>query len=145
MSSGRVILSGLYHLSRHIHKSKPDIVQTWMYHADLIGGVIALSSGIKNVFWNIWHKILEAGHSKCSTILIAKLCAKLGKRVPKGIECCAEKAIEVHDRIGYDTSKMTVIVNGYNLSYLRIIPSSKERLTEELGRCIPLNWDGRAF
>jgi glycosyltransferase involved in cell wall biosynthesis len=138
MPSGRVTLSGLYQLFRLIYKSKPDIVQTWMYHADLIGGVIARLSGIKSVFWNIRHTTLEVGHSKRSTILIAKLCAKLSKRVPKGIVCCAEKAVEVHDRIGYDTSKMTVIANGYDLSDLRIISSSKARLTEELGDVFPL-------
>jgi glycosyltransferase involved in cell wall biosynthesis len=138
MPAGRVTLSGLYQLFRLIRKIKPDVVQTWMYHADLIGGIIARLAGIKNVFWNIRHTTLEPGHSKRSTILIANLCAKLSKIVPKGIVCCAKKAVEVHGEIGYDSSKMTVIANGYDLSDLRVIPNSQVLLTEELGDIFPL-------
>ena len=81
---------------------------------------------------------LEPGKSKRSTIFIAKLCAKLSKRVPKRIICCAEKAVEVHGSIGYDTSKMTVIANGYDLSSLHSIPNSQAQLSKELGDVFPL-------
>ena len=138
MPAGRVTLSGLYKLFKLIRKFKPNVVQTWMYHADLIGGVIARLAGIKNIFWNIRHTTLEPGKSKRSTIFIAKLCAKLSKRVPKGIVCNAEKAVEIHGSIGYDTSKMTVIANGYDLSNLRAIPNSQAQLKKELGDVFPL-------
>jgi len=138
MPAGRVTLSGLYQLFKLVRKLKPDAVQAWMYHADLLGGIIARLAGIKNVYWNIRHTTLEPGHSKRSTILIAKLCAKLSKRVPKGIVCCAEKAVEVHGEIGYDTSKMMVIANGYDLSSLRLIPNPQAQLKKELGDVFPL-------
>ena len=138
MPAGRVTLSGLYKLFKLIRKFKPNIVQTWMYHADLIGGVIARLAGIKNVFWNIRHTTLEPGKSKRATFFIAKLCAKLSKRVPKKIVCCAEKAVEVHGSIGYDTSKITVISNGFDLSKLCVIPNSQAQLKKELGDVFPL-------
>ena len=138
MPAGRVTLSGLYKLFKLIRKFKPNVVQTWMYHADLIGGVIARLAGIKNIFWNIRHTTLEPGKSKRSTIFIAKLCAKLSKRVPKGIVCNAEKAVEIHGSIGYDTSKMTVIANGYDLSSLCPIPNAQAQLKKELGNVFPL-------
>jgi len=138
MPAGRVTLSGLYKLFKLIRKFKPNIVQTWMYHADLIGGVIARLAGIKNVFWNIRQTTLEPGKSKRATFFIAKLCAKLSKRVPKKIVCCAEKAVEVHGSIGYDTSKITVISNGYDLSKLCVIPNSQAQLKKELGDVFPL-------
>lgn len=138
MPVGRVTFSGLYQLFKLIRKLKPDVIQTWMYHADLIGGGVARLAGIKNVFWNIRHTTLESAHSKRSTILVAKLCASLSKMIPKGIICCAEKAVEVHGKIGYDTSKMTVIANGYDLSDLRVIPNSQAQLREEVGDIFPL-------
>src|SRR5690554_6161754 len=51
MPSGRVSFSGLYKLYRLLKKLKSDVVQTWMYHADLIGGVVAKAAGIKSIYW----------------------------------------------------------------------------------------------
>jgi glycosyltransferase involved in cell wall biosynthesis len=138
MPVGRVTLSGLYQLFKLIRKIKPEIVQTWMYHADLIGGVIARFSGNKNVYWNIRHSTFEPGDSKYSTILVAKLCAKFSKYIPKEIVCCAEKSIETHSEMGYDTSKMTVIANGYDLSRLNAMPNSQAQLKKKLGDIFPI-------
>lgn len=115
MPAGKVRIAALINLYRLIREIKPDVVQTWMYHADLIGGVIARLAGIRNVFWNIRHTTLESGKSKRSTILIAKLCAHLSRFIPEGIVCCAQKAVTVHSELGYEVSKMTVIGNGYDL------------------------------
>jgi glycosyltransferase involved in cell wall biosynthesis len=138
MPAGRVTLSGLYKLFKLIRKLKPNVVQTWMYHADLIGGVMARLAGIKNVFWNIRNSTLEPEKSKYSTILVNKLCAKLSKRVPKGIVCCAKKSVEVHGSVGYEISKMTVIFNGYDFSKFCVIPNSQAQLKKELGDVFPL-------
>ena len=86
-----------------------------MYHADLIGGIIAKLAGIKHIYWNIRHTTLEKGQSKKSTILVAKLCALLSRFIPKKIICCAHKAVEIHAELGYQKSKMVVIGNGYQL------------------------------
>ncbi|MGZ8105975.1 hypothetical protein ACXU9T_11220 [Proteus mirabilis] len=40
-------LPSLIKLYKIIKKEKPYIVQTWMYHADLIGGIIAKLAGVK--------------------------------------------------------------------------------------------------
>src|SRR5690554_3638596 len=132
MPQGKVTLSGLRKLYTLLKKGKPDAVQTWMYHADLIGGVIAKLAGVKKVFWNIRHSTLEAGKSKRSTIIIAKLCARLSKRVPTGIVCCADEALAVHTAIGYDKSKMTVIYNGYRLDQFNINTEAGSAVKQEL-------------
>lgn len=33
-----------------IKKNRPNIVQTWMYHADLIGGIVAKIARVPNIF-----------------------------------------------------------------------------------------------
>jgi len=38
MPRGRVTASGLLQLWRTVRTVRPDVVQTWMYHADLLGG-----------------------------------------------------------------------------------------------------------
>ena len=62
-----------------IKKINPDVVQTWMPHCDLMGGIIARLAGIKNVYWGVHHSILVRGESKLSTILIVKLNSFLSK------------------------------------------------------------------
>jgi len=119
MPVGRVTISGLLSLYKLIKEYNPDVVQTWMYHADLIGGVIARLARIRSVFWNIRHTTLEIGKSKGTTILVAKLCAWLSYLVPEKIVCCAHKAEKVHSTLGYDSTKIIVISNGYDLSFFR--------------------------
>ena len=50
MPQGELTLKGLIRLYKLLKQKRPDVVQTWMYHADLIGGVIARLAGIKMFF-----------------------------------------------------------------------------------------------
>lgn len=129
---GRVTFGGLRKLFSLIKSGKPDLVQTWMYHADLIGGVIARLAGVKKVFWGIHHSSLEVDKSKRSTILVAKLCALLSKLVPTSIVCCADEAMMVHVAVGYDKSKITVIYNGYSLDQFNINAETGSAVKQEL-------------
>ena len=40
-------------LFRIISQEQPKIVQTWMYHADLIGGVAAKLAGCSKIIWEL--------------------------------------------------------------------------------------------
>ena len=53
--NGRIKLTGLHKLYKLIKQIKPDVVQTWMIHADLIGGLTARIAGIKNIIWGVHH------------------------------------------------------------------------------------------
>lgn len=119
MPAGKIRFAALIKLYKLIRQLKPDVVQTWMYHADLIGGLMARVAGMDNVFWNIRHTTLEPSKSKKTTILIAKLCAYLSAFIPKGIVCCAQEAVRVHSLLGYKASKMIVIGNGYDLEFFK--------------------------
>lgn len=131
MSRGQVTVGGLWKLWRLLCQIRPQAVQTWMYHADLIGGVIARLAGVKRVLWGIHHTTLDAEKSRHSTILVAKLCACISSRVPLSIICCAQKALEVHRELGYASEKLQVIPNGYDLVRFRINENACARLRAE--------------
>lgn len=123
---GKVSISALLKLWRTLKKLKPDVVQTWMYHVNLAGGVIAKLTGAKRVFWGIHHTNLDPKQTAKSTVLVAKICAQLSSFVPYKIICCAEKAVQVHSELGYNKGKMIVIGNGYQLD--QFIPNAETRL-----------------
>jgi len=116
MQPGRPSPLAFIRLIRLLRRNKPDVVQTWMYHGDLFGGFAARVAGIRSVVWGIHNTTLEKDKSKKTTIWIAKLLAKLSWWLPVQIVACAQRAIDVHEALGYDRSKMRFIPNGYDLA-----------------------------
>lgn len=115
MPPGRFRLRGIWKLWRLLREQEPDIVQTWMYHGDFFGGVVARLAGLRRVVWGLHHTTLEAGKSKRSTIFLARICAMLSHAIPTKIICCADSTLSVHKGIGYDAAKLVVVNNGYDL------------------------------
>lgn len=103
-------------LIKILRKERPDVVQTWMYHADFLGGLAARLAGIDAVVWGIRHSTLEPGKSKRTTIWIAKILGMISKWIPKRIAVNAKSALDVHLNMGYFQKKMCLIPNGYDLT-----------------------------
>ncbi len=133
MSRGSVTLKGLirlFHLIRHIN---PDVVQTWMYHADLIGGIVARFAGIRTVVWNIRHSNLDSKKNSLSTRLVAFLCALLSRIIPAKIVSCSEEGVRVHNDLGYLRDKMVVIPNGFDIAHFFPSLELRNSMRNELG------------
>lgn len=133
MPSGRVTFAGLWRLWRTLRELRPDVVQTWMYHADLVGGVVARLAGVKAVCWGVRNSNLMPGVTKRSTIWVATACGFLSRVVPSCIVSCSQHAVEVHRKLSYSATKFVVVPNGYNLSLLGPDPESRERVRAEWG------------
>ena len=131
-SNSKINFFGLFKLYKLIREIKPDVVQTWMSHADLIGGVIARFAGIKNIFWGVHHTNLIKGESKRATMMIVKLNALLSYLVPKKIIYCAEKSREIQELIGFKKTKGVVIQNGYDVNSFYQDNSLSESFRNEL-------------
>jgi glycosyltransferase involved in cell wall biosynthesis len=116
-----------------VARMKPHIVQTWMYHADLIGGVLSRLAGCSRVVWNLRHTTHEEGKTKRTTIWTTDACARLSRHLPAEIVCCSEATYRVHADLGYDARKMRVIPNGFDLT--EFAPDAKARIDirRELG------------
>lgn len=131
MPRGRLRLTGLWRLWRLLGVERPQVVQTWMYHGDFIGGTIARLAGVRRVCWGIRTSTLEPGKSSRSTIWIARFNARLSHWVPQVIICCSEKARVVHAALNYAADKMVVIPNGYDLAQFCPDLGARERLRRE--------------
>ncbi len=115
MRGSRHALRTLWMLRRLIVSEKPDIVQCWMYHSDLLGGVAARLAGHSRIVWGIRTTDLVRGSSRVTAVL-RRVCALLSHFVPRLIVCAAEAARRAHAADGYDTSRMIVIPNGFDTS-----------------------------
>jgi len=132
MQQGKVSLSGLIRLFKLLLQQRPDVVQTWMYHADLIGGLIAKFAGVKNVYWNVRRTNLEKENSKRSRFFVTKACALVSSWIPKKIIYCARRAKIVHEGFGYAVEKGKVIGNGCDTSLFYPFDVSRKQLTANM-------------
>lgn len=119
-------------LKKLLKKIRPDVVQTWMYHADFLGGLAAKSLGIKNIIWGIRTTDVSQGASK-QTVHLSKLCAKLSYYIPTTIVCAAHVSKDYHVGIGYDKSKMIVIPNGFDIEALSSTNVDGLNVREQVG------------
>jgi glycosyltransferase involved in cell wall biosynthesis len=119
-------------VSAILHARRPDLVQTWMYHADLVGGLAGRRNKLP-VVWGIHHTISRRSDLKPATYAIARLNAAISHFVPGRIICCARSSQATHARLGYDRDKMQVIPNGVDTDVFRPDPAARSDVRGELG------------
>jgi glycosyltransferase involved in cell wall biosynthesis len=119
-------------LRRAFRESRPDLVQTWLYHADLVGGLSARGMAVP-VIWGIHHTIAHRGDLRPVTYLLARFNGRLSRSVPNRIICCAQSSRDTHAALGYDKSKMTVIPNGIDTDAFHPDPTARVDVRRELG------------
>jgi glycosyltransferase involved in cell wall biosynthesis len=116
-----------------IRTSKPQIVQTWMYHANLAGGLAARFAGEIPVVWGIHQANLDPQLNKPLTIWTAKGCARMSRWLPSCVLFVSQSALLLHTRLGYAARRMAVIPNGFDLHEFRPDSAARLSLRRELG------------
>jgi glycosyltransferase involved in cell wall biosynthesis len=123
----------VFRLAKWIRKFNPDIVQTWMYHADLVGGIASKIAGGAPVIWGIHNSNLDSKTSKWLTRWVVKLCAVLSHTIPNLVSYCSFVSKELHVKIGYKPQIMRFIPNGFDLQLFTPDPLAYQSVREELG------------
>ncbi len=117
-----------------IKKQKPDLIQTWLYHADLIGSLASFLLGFKKLIWNIRSSdaLLGKGLS-ISGFLSMKICSLISHYIPHTIISVAERAKDQHIKQGYCEKKFKVIHNGFFLEEFNPLLNITKNLRERNG------------
>lgn len=133
MKGGVPTPSGLIALVKLIRQFKPDVIQTWMYHADLFGGCLGKLASKSKIVWNIRQGDLEYRNLKLHTYITAKLSAWISSFVPDVILTNSFIAKDNHVEGGYQLKKFKVIPNGFDTDVFKPKSISNEGLYDELG------------
>ena len=120
------------YLVRLLRQSRPDAVNTWMYHADLLGGLAARMANIEALAWSIRNSDLSPDHSKRATLLTTKICSCISGLLPRRILSCSKRARDIHIANGYDGGKMVLIPNGFDLSRFQPDAGMRDAVRAEL-------------
>lgn len=127
-------------LIKLLRSLKPDIVQTWLVHADFIGSFAARLAGIKKILWNVRYSNIEIGKAKLTTILIIKILSILSYVIPKLILVVSKRAKKIYEMEGYNKKILKFIPNGYDMKVLKNnnILKKKFRKKIKIKKSIPL-------
>lgn len=131
MPRGRLTFQGLKQLWKILNHQQPDVVQTWMYHANLIGGILARCSGVSNIIWGIRQSNFSFSKTKLLTQIVIGLSAFFSYLIPSKIVCCAQVAMTAHYQIGFNKSPFVFIPNGYDFATLSFTQEPSHYLHDE--------------
>ncbi len=122
-------LSRFYHL---LKRESVDIIQTWLYHADLFGLFVGRLAEVRRVVWGIRCSDMRLRHYRPLTALVVRLCGVLSP-LADAIVVNSQEGARIHRKRGYLTDRMVLIPNGFDTVAFQPDESARGRLLNELG------------
>ena len=111
MRAGRLLPHEVWRLRRLLRAGRYDVIQSWMYHANLMAAMAGWGDGVP-VVWNIRHSLHALAHEKRSTRWVIRAGAGLSRR-PARIIFNAAASRAQHVAFGYDGPRSVVIPGSY--------------------------------
>ncbi|MGB0551703.1 MAG: glycosyltransferase [Alphaproteobacteria bacterium] len=116
MNMGRTIgnLLSLFRIALMIRREKPDVIQSWMYHADLVSTLALLLSGRKRqtrLYWGVRCSDMDTSKYRITLRFAIWACSWLSW-IPDGIIANSFAGMNVHKKLGYNAKNFFVIPNG---------------------------------
>lgn len=135
MSRGSLLvpLAPLRRLRGLMDEFAPDLVQTWMYHANLIGGVVNRMGRRRPLIWSIRQTNIDVASIGWRTALVARCGAAASYLLPDLILYNANVSRQRHESAGYRSRIAEVIPNGFDTDALRPSPEVRQAVRQELG------------
>lgn len=125
MSRGRIALGATRRLRRVLQNERPAVLQTWLYHADLLGLVAASSlAGAPVLSWNVRCSNMDLQQYRPLTRWVLALLARFSSR-PAAVIVNSEAGRLYHARLGYRPREWVLIPNGFDTQ--RFVPDKLAR------------------
>ena len=132
MQRGLPSPAGLWRLVRLMRRLRPTVLQTWMYHGDLLGIIAASLSGHPPVIWNLRCSNMDLSRYRRTTRWVMRILAHLSS-LPKGVLANSEAGQRWHAQLGYRPREWVVLPNGIDVERFRPDPQARLRWRKRLG------------
>lgn len=121
-------------LAAHIRRARPDLIQTWLHHADLAGGLAArLARTAAPVLWNINNTAIDPKKGKRQTALLARVNSRLARFLCTKVVCISDAVREDCLSQGYAPDQLQVVVPGVDTEAFQPDPDARISVRQELG------------
>lgn len=125
--------NAIFRLAGWLRRSQPDLIQTWMYHSNVVGGLAAKLAGRAPLIWSIRQTNVDLASVRLRTSLVARGAALLSKALPDHILYNSHVSRRAHAALGYGDERASVIPNGFDLVTYRPAPAARAAMRRELG------------
>jgi glycosyltransferase involved in cell wall biosynthesis len=132
MRRGRPSLAGLVSLVRHLRRSTPTILVTWLYHADLLGYLASRFTPSTRLVWNLRCSDIARAPDQRALRLLLRLLASLSPK-PDVVVVNSVRGRHFHQEMGYKPRQWMHVANGVDTERFRPRPTEKARLRVRLG------------
>jgi len=131
LRSGSVDPRALPRLRKILRADPPDVLQTWLYHADILGALVARWAGIGTLCWNLRCTHGVAPGRSFAARAAPRLCASLAG-VPEVIVTNSSAGRASHEALGYRARRWIHLPNGFDLERFAPAPEASATLRREL-------------
>lgn len=146
MQQGKPTPAALLRLIKTVNQLKPDIIQGWMYHGNLVAQLASIfSAGKIPVFWSIHHSPTCLSSERIMTRAIIKIGANISQFNRKVI-FVSHNSQQLHEKLGYNSDNTCIIPNGFDTDFFQPSVAAKNKLRSELGlpdSCLLIGLIGR--
>jgi glycosyltransferase involved in cell wall biosynthesis len=132
MSRGWASLPALWRLVGLLRRVRPDVVQTWLYHADLLGLLAGKLANVPAILWNIRNSDMDFARYRRLSGLVVRACAWLSG-LPDAVVVNSRAGEAVHTQLGYHPRAWILIPNGVDTQFFRPNPQARSQLRTTLG------------
>jgi glycosyltransferase involved in cell wall biosynthesis len=132
MPRGIPSVAGFFRLVKELRRLQPQLIQTWMYHADLLGLLAARSLGLTPIVWNVRGARRSWRDFGLRTGLTVKTCALLSS-VPTVVVVNSVQGQDDHRNMGYRPKRWEIIPNGIDVDRFQPNPEARVKIRAELG------------
>lgn len=129
---GRVHPRALVRAIGLLRRFRPDILQSWMYHADLLATLVWPLVGRPPLAWNLRCADMELEHYSHATRWVRATLARLSP-LPAVIVCNSVASRRAHEEYGYQPRRWAVIGNGFDTVRYRPRADAGSLLRARLG------------